>query len=1070
MSSLRRWFQFLSLCTSSYALMFFSACSVAFLFGVATPSTSAAATTPPSEKGASTAKSKNTKEIKTPVVEDHTTILPDLVAHLRNGRWDKAQQAAQRVHALKKNKQKIVQVVQDSVADTKKKADELLLYLNRQFAIPDELPCASRWAQNGTHVLLQVRFGKSWQGHSAHWGQRYSTKGGEGLIEQNAQGIQELLKMDLTPISGKTNHAFSLSIVGQIGTKRYKFVVPETELFAEVHSRFRHEISFRNAKGSMQMSRGAQLPELKLFFQKKVRNFFWSRFSKEEHLVQEYLASTSTTTTTTTTKKKKRKGKQTTATTTTTKSPMPLPEFSIGLLDVVEDNVEESLDLSGITPDVHLARNSGPVCAPLIYCPMTDMCVEKCELCTSTSSTTRTSSTSNKVFQGVCVPKEKPKVDCSKARFVDWNLQEKKIAGVLMLDDVLGRDDIWTSKSAVVREGQTTRSSKESQKVEKAVKPSLLRLDTHTQHLSREWLLQTAQFSQEQLPPKSSANSATTENEQNRLHTASSDDRTKAGHEVVVLGQEQDTKKLLVPPYVSRIGLEVENVPFVSVDLEFLEDDHRVSCESIPVHDRLVMQLGIVELNAFHDENPLADALTGNLTLHVSDRKNTHGVHVYFSRGGADATKIELPEPESLFIFGDKDDDGEKKSEQEHQALEAKQRQVQNMLLHPEAAAAVREDQEQQNSARNSAGDQSSPPTWQYAPGGMDTSGSNYAGTKKGGKMNNSSPKIMPALRFELVDNEADEQADRKNASPRRQDVPQAFSFSGGKVSFVSEETDTRGLGSATLTFRLENVTFARGATHWTALPYHRDVEGVNERSVALTDAQKPKRLAALVVTEDEYLIPTVVSVGLTPAFRDNSATGVVVYEAVNCEKLEKGESRVLQVDKAAMEKRCLDTKEAVKVHFEAGKDNDALTAAQKMYSTSQVVRGRKLTQSSHRSPLRYAGREVDGFLVHALNDIGESEDPFFRAGVVDKKMSQLDHGRKDHREDELKRYLKHAESLYVEKSKHYANAESLINMRQLALTAEPELGLLLAGFTEEENKAAGRGGADASQSHAGDL
>ena len=58
--------------------------------------------------------------------------------------------------------------------------------------MPEELHCATRFAQNSTHVLLVVRFSKTWDGPSARWGQRYSTVGGSGQLEQDTSFLDDL--------------------------------------------------------------------------------------------------------------------------------------------------------------------------------------------------------------------------------------------------------------------------------------------------------------------------------------------------------------------------------------------------------------------------------------------------------------------------------------------------------------------------------------------------------------------------------------------------------------------------------------------------------------------------------------------------------------------------------------------------------------------------------------------------------------------------------------------------------------------------------------------------------------
>ncbi|CAD7952353.1 unnamed protein product, partial [Amoebophrya sp. A25] len=140
-------------------------------------------------------------------------LLDRITDALQIGQWDRAQEAAQAVHDIKNSKERtaIVQHVQDTVAESKRSADNLLLYLNRQYALPDTLPCAARWAQNGTHALLKVRFSRTWTGPSGHWGRRYSTVGGEGRVEQDLSQMPLDVQCNPSGPSTSTTRASSSS-------------------------------------------------------------------------------------------------------------------------------------------------------------------------------------------------------------------------------------------------------------------------------------------------------------------------------------------------------------------------------------------------------------------------------------------------------------------------------------------------------------------------------------------------------------------------------------------------------------------------------------------------------------------------------------------------------------------------------------------------------------------------------------------------------------------------------------------------------------------------------------------
>ena len=58
-------------------------------------------------------------------------------------------------------------------------------------------------------------------------------------------------------------------------------MLPPTLLFAETYD-FEYHIHFRQAKGSMQMSRGALLLELRIYLKKTIQNLLWPRLSAEK--------------------------------------------------------------------------------------------------------------------------------------------------------------------------------------------------------------------------------------------------------------------------------------------------------------------------------------------------------------------------------------------------------------------------------------------------------------------------------------------------------------------------------------------------------------------------------------------------------------------------------------------------------------------------------------------------------------------------------------------------------------------------------------------------------------------
>ncbi|CAD7952350.1 unnamed protein product [Amoebophrya sp. A25] len=485
-------------------------------------------------------------------------------------------------------------------------------------------------------------------------------------------------------------------------------------------------------------------------------------------------------------------------------------------------------------------------------------------------------------------------------------------------------------------------------------------------------------------------------------------------------------KKNTIPSYLSRVGLRI--APLVSLvststtsELPSATSNNPMSsnsllaldlkilfagggsefCRRVPVIDRAQLGPGVsAELVPFSDSDNRAHMIGGDLTLAVTaDPKGApvHGVHIYFRRMG-EIVKLPPVAPAAL-----------EEMDQDIREHEAKQRSSSEEPFAQVGVGKEKQEAKQAEATNKAEADAISAMLRSEVNSGA-----------------------LPAFRIEFGQTEG--------STP-----PSAISFAGGVIQFMKTEEGPFGVAHARTTWRLTNVAVPPGATQLVAVPFHGDVEGLAERSIALTDAQAPKRLAAVTATEDEYLMPGLVSIGLTPTFRDNTANGVAVYEGENCGAPSSGAPR-----STPTKKRNSKPLRAVRPTAESENkdqqyvDDSPRPSTSTTPTTSSIAMTRHpddenedieyLTRSTHRGALRYTGAPVSCLLVYAVNDVGESAEPFVLGrGVSDKVMPQLE-GESEVDDREYERYLGHVEDIYSEKSRHYANAFGLDYMRELVL------------------------------------
>lgn len=193
-----------------------------------------------------------------------------------NGWWQAASKVITRSHGARLD---FTAPVRRAVQEVKKEADSLLRWLDPAFARPAPTKMAVRWVQNTSSLMLAARFSPRWDGPGGANLAVFSNEKGRGHIdkERTALLVKEQLSVNITSSSV---HAEITATTGNV-RKRFLFSV---NLFDEaVPERSSWFVEFRRAQGSMQMSTGALIPELRLHVRKRWPDRRqWPRLTVEE--------------------------------------------------------------------------------------------------------------------------------------------------------------------------------------------------------------------------------------------------------------------------------------------------------------------------------------------------------------------------------------------------------------------------------------------------------------------------------------------------------------------------------------------------------------------------------------------------------------------------------------------------------------------------------------------------------------------------------------------------------------------------------------------------------------------
>ncbi|CAJ1445388.1 unnamed protein product, partial [Effrenium voratum] len=189
------------------------------------------------------------------------------------GWWRAAQAAVQQGH---QHRFDLTAPVRRAVAGVKQEADELVRWLDPSYAHPAATPMAFQWAQNASAVMLSARFSHKWEAPGANLAV-YSTDKGQGHVnkERTEAAVRQLLAVQIRP------DGLEAEILAKVQNSRKRFTL-NLQLFDEiVVSASAWSVAFHKAAGSMQMSRGAEIPELHFQVRKRWPEQLWPRLSLE---------------------------------------------------------------------------------------------------------------------------------------------------------------------------------------------------------------------------------------------------------------------------------------------------------------------------------------------------------------------------------------------------------------------------------------------------------------------------------------------------------------------------------------------------------------------------------------------------------------------------------------------------------------------------------------------------------------------------------------------------------------------------------------------------------------------
>jgi len=198
----------------------------------------------------------------------------DIEVLIRRSWWIVVRRVVERGHKLSVD---FTTPVRRATNDVKREGEGLLRWLNSAYAHPATTPMPLRWSQNASWVVVSARFAAQWDAPGANLAV-FSTSSGQGHIDKNRTShlIRSLLQVNIT------RAGLQAEIVADVGSSRKRFVM-DVNLFCGVAvERSQWSVAFIRGAGSMQMSKGVQIPELHFVLRKQHASVhLWPRLTVE---------------------------------------------------------------------------------------------------------------------------------------------------------------------------------------------------------------------------------------------------------------------------------------------------------------------------------------------------------------------------------------------------------------------------------------------------------------------------------------------------------------------------------------------------------------------------------------------------------------------------------------------------------------------------------------------------------------------------------------------------------------------------------------------------------------------
>eukprot|EP00747_Dinoflagellata_sp_TGD_P220107 gnl/TRDRNA2_/TRDRNA2_92117_c0_seq1.p1 gnl/TRDRNA2_/TRDRNA2_92117_c0~~gnl/TRDRNA2_/TRDRNA2_92117_c0_seq1.p1 ORF type:complete len:572 (-),score=103.89 gnl/TRDRNA2_/TRDRNA2_92117_c0_seq1:61-1743(-) len=184
---------------------------------------------------------------------------PEVEALIGRGWWGCVKDVIVKGHEVRAD---FTTAVRRAIGEAKHEADDTLNWVDKDYAFPESMPMVFKWAQNETTVMLLGRFAPGWDSPGAKLAV-FSNEGGRHFDPDATRDlVKSLLNVSIT------RDRFYADITAATANTRKRYTMDIPAFGALVPERSKWEIGLAGAAGSMQMSKGAAIPELRVFLKK----------------------------------------------------------------------------------------------------------------------------------------------------------------------------------------------------------------------------------------------------------------------------------------------------------------------------------------------------------------------------------------------------------------------------------------------------------------------------------------------------------------------------------------------------------------------------------------------------------------------------------------------------------------------------------------------------------------------------------------------------------------------------------------------------------------------------------